>query len=71
MESQNSPEEAEQSKNLSFECEGCGGFFESWDRLRQHQVDCRSDESDGCCKPRRPPLPDGNQFPTISRPDQR
>jgi hypothetical protein len=47
MESQNNRGEAEQSKSLSFECEGCGGFFESWERLRQHQVDCRSDESDG------------------------
>jgi hypothetical protein len=31
-------------KTLSFECESCGQFFESWDRLRQHQVDCQSDE---------------------------
>jgi hypothetical protein len=31
---------------LSFECEACGEFFESWDRLRQHQVDCEPDEFD-------------------------
>lgn len=29
---------------LSFECDCCGQFFESWGRLRQHQVDCQSDE---------------------------
>lgn len=31
---------------LSFECDGCGQFFETWDRLRQHQVDCQSDDFD-------------------------
>ena len=30
----------------SFECEGCGQAFESWERLRQHQVDCQSDDFD-------------------------
>lgn len=29
---------------LSFECEGCGQFFETWERLRQHQVDCQMDD---------------------------
>lgn len=29
---------------LSFECDCCGQFFESWERLRHHQVDCQSDE---------------------------
>jgi len=46
MESHEDREEAEEGKSLSFECEGCGGFFESWDRLRQHQVDCRNDDFD-------------------------
>jgi hypothetical protein len=32
---------------LPFECDGCGQCFESWDRLRQHQIDCRSDIDDG------------------------
>jgi hypothetical protein len=31
---------------LSFECDGCGQLFESWERLRQHQVDCRDDDAD-------------------------
>jgi hypothetical protein len=31
---------------LSFECEGCGQSFESWGRLRQHQVDCQNDDFD-------------------------
>jgi len=44
MESKNDETETEKRKNLSFECDGCGGCFESWDRLRQHQVDCQSDE---------------------------
>ena len=44
MESQNDKTETEKRKNLSFECDGCGGCFESWDRLHQHQVDCQSDE---------------------------
>ena len=44
MESQNDKTETEKRKNLSFECDSCGGCFESWERLRQHQVDCQSDE---------------------------
>lgn len=32
------------SATLSFECDGCGEFFESWERLRQHQVDCQEDD---------------------------
>lgn len=32
---------------LPFECDGCGQFFESWDRLRQHQIDCSADVDDG------------------------
>ena len=31
---------------LSFECDGCGQFFESWERLRQHEVDCKDDDRD-------------------------
>ena len=31
---------------LSFECDVCGQSFESWDRLRQHQVDCQNDDFD-------------------------
>ena len=31
---------------LSFECNGCGQFFESWERLRQHEVDCKDDDVD-------------------------
>lgn len=31
---------------LSFECDCCGQFFESWEWLRQHLVDCQSDEFD-------------------------
>ena len=31
---------------LSFECDCCGEFFESWEWLRQHLVDCQSDEFD-------------------------
>lgn len=46
MESQDDQKDVEKQKTLSFECDGCGGFFESWERLRQHQVDCQSDESD-------------------------
>ncbi len=34
------------SKTCAFECDGCGEFFESWERLREHQVDCKNDESD-------------------------
>jgi len=30
----------------AFECDGCGESFTSWERLRQHQVDCKSDDSD-------------------------
>ena len=29
----------------AFECDGCGESFTSWERLRQHQVDCNSDDS--------------------------
>ena len=29
----------------AFECDGCGESFTSWERLRQHQVDCKSDDS--------------------------
>ena len=30
----------------AFECDHCGETFASWERLRQHQVDCNSDDSD-------------------------
>jgi len=32
--------------SLVFECDGCGESFESLERLRHHQVDCKSDESE-------------------------
>lgn len=47
MEKDNSEIEAPVKPSFSFECEGCGGSFESWERLRQHQVDCKTDESEG------------------------
>jgi hypothetical protein len=25
----------------SYECDGCGASFESFERLRQHEVDCK------------------------------
>lgn len=25
----------------SYECDGCGAAFESFERLRQHEVDCK------------------------------
>jgi len=28
----------------SYECGGCGAFFESLDRPRQHEVDCKEDD---------------------------
>jgi hypothetical protein len=31
---------------LAFECDGCNEAFESLERLRQHQVDCKSDDSE-------------------------
>jgi ribosomal protein L44E len=31
---------------LCFECESCGERFETWDRLRQHQIDCQPDDFD-------------------------
>ena len=31
---------------LAFECDGCGQSFETWDHLRQHQVDCQTDDFD-------------------------
>jgi hypothetical protein len=34
------------SQARAFECDGCGESFTSWERLRQHQVDCKSDDSD-------------------------
>ena len=30
----------------SYQCDGCGEFFDSFDRLRQHEVDCRDDNVD-------------------------
>jgi hypothetical protein len=30
---------------LFFECENCGHAFESWPRLRQHQVDCQTEDT--------------------------
>jgi hypothetical protein len=30
----------------SYECAGCGEYFDSFDRLRQHEVDCRDDNVD-------------------------
>jgi hypothetical protein len=28
----------------SYECDGCGASFESFERLRQHEVDCKNDD---------------------------
>jgi len=28
----------------SYECDGCGECFESMERLRQHEVDCKDDD---------------------------
>jgi hypothetical protein len=36
----------EQQKALSFECNCCGQRFESWERLRQHAIDCDDDSGD-------------------------
>lgn len=30
------PSNEKEPAALSFECNGCGQFFESWERLRQH-----------------------------------
>jgi hypothetical protein len=40
------PTNPENKSVLSFECDGCGQFFESWERLRQHAIDCRDDDSE-------------------------
>jgi hypothetical protein len=29
----------------SYECDGCGAFFDSFNRLRQHEVDCKENDS--------------------------
>jgi hypothetical protein len=29
---------------LAFECDSCGQRFETWNLLRQHQVDCQTDD---------------------------
>ena len=29
----------------SHECDGCGAFFDSLNRLRQHEVDCKENDS--------------------------
>lgn len=34
---------SEGARKLFFECDGCGGFFESLECLRQHEVDCKDD----------------------------
>jgi len=39
-------EKGEGSRKFAFECDGCGESFESWQRLRQHAVDCKTDESE-------------------------
>jgi hypothetical protein len=46
MENDGSSSETPMKKTLAFECDGCSECFESWERLRQHQVDCKSDESE-------------------------
>jgi hypothetical protein len=28
----------------AYECSGCGQCFESMDRLRQHEIDCKEDD---------------------------
>jgi hypothetical protein len=39
-------EKREGARKFAFECDGCGESFESWQRLRQHAVDCKTDESE-------------------------
>ena len=34
-------------KERSFECDGCGALFASFESLRQHEVDCKDDEGGG------------------------
>ena len=38
--------ETSKPKTLAFECDSCGQAFESWERLRQHQVDCQTESFD-------------------------
>jgi hypothetical protein len=33
----------EKQNALAFECNRCGQRFESWDRQRQHEIDCDDD----------------------------
>lgn len=40
------PENVTIPQARAFECDGCGESFTSWERLRQHQVDCKSDDSE-------------------------
>jgi len=40
------PSNEKEPAALSFECNGCGQFFESWERLRQHEVDCNADDTE-------------------------
>jgi hypothetical protein len=30
--------------SLPFECDSCGQNFKTWDLLRQHQIDCQTDD---------------------------
>jgi hypothetical protein len=34
---------APSTRVFSFECESCGHSFETWESLRQHQVDCQNE----------------------------
>ena len=47
MEKDESVDEIKAKPAFAFECDGCGESFESLQRLRQHEVDCKSDESEG------------------------
>jgi hypothetical protein len=40
------PSNRQEQKALSFECDGCGQFFESWERLHQHAIDCTDADSE-------------------------
>ena len=44
------PSNEKEPAALSFECNGCGQFFESWERLRQHEVDCNQATLKTHCK---------------------
>jgi predicted nucleic acid-binding Zn ribbon protein len=46
MEKNGSSDDTKTKSTFAFECDGCGEAFESLQRLRQHEVDCKSDETE-------------------------